>query len=242
MPLVICRCEPRRDRSPHRLVDPRRFLYPFAPMGRVSKPRRKPSRDQIRVWLSTVLSPMLRALDIELQFVERRNWSFRCDSQDFEYLCPTPMMVAMPHHANAEQVFRYYPSLRPKAASHDRALAALRDACRVAYESLTHSPRFQALPMPADARPEDRKYFAEYMINGLRDLLSHYSFADFWKAHGGEYLELRSEPSLAPSFEVLEQHGSSFRREVVGLRRSVKEVQEHSADEAGLPPVDPSLG
>jgi len=207
----------------------------------MSKTKRKPSREQIRVWLSTVLSPMLRALDIELDFVERRNWSFRCDSQDFEYLWPTAMMVAMPHHANAEQMFRYYPTLRAKAESHDRALDALRDACRAAYAKLIDAPSFLTLPVADNARPEDRKYFAEYVINGLRDLLPHYSFADFWKAHGGEYLHLRMEPSLAPSFQLLEERGHLFRRELVPLREAVKALQQRSADEAGVAPVDPSL-
>ncbi len=210
-------------------------------MSRASKPKRKRSPDQIRIWLATVLSPMLRALDVELEFVKRRNWSFRCDSQDFEYLWPTTMMIAVPHHANAEQVFRYYPSVRTNAASHDRALAALRDSCRAAYEKLTRSASFSRLPVPSDEGPDARKYFAEYTINGLRDLLSYYSLHDFWKARGDEYLNLRSDPSLAPSFKSLETLGNSLRKEVVALRKSVKQLQEGIADEAGLAPVDPAL-
>jgi len=184
---------------------------------------------------------MLRALDVELEFASRHNWSFRCDSQDFEYLWPTSMMVGAPHHANKEQVFRYYPSLRTNATSHDRALAALRDSCQVAYKNLIQSARFQQLPMPADAQPDPRKYFAEYVVNGVRELPSHYTFADFWKAYGLEYLELRSEPSLVSSFRSLEASGESFRKRVVALRQSVKQLQEYIADQAGLPPVDPTL-
>lgn len=207
----------------------------------MAKPKRKPNRDQVRIWLATVLSPMLTALDVELQFVERGNWSFRCDSQDFEYLCPTALMVAAPHRANAEQVYRYYPSLRAKAASHDRALGALRNACRAVYDKLVHSTSFLALPEPEDGGLDKRKYFAEYVINGLRDLHSYYTFADFWKTQGGEYLKVRSEPALAASFRSLEALGDSFRRELVALRRSVKELQERIADEAGLAPADPAI-
>ena len=209
-------------------------------MARISKPRHKRSRDQIRIWLATVLSPMLSALDVGLPFVERRNWSFRCDSQDFEYLWSTAMMIAAPHSANAEQVFRYYPPLRVRAQSYDRSLAELREACGAAYDKLMHSPRFLALPVPNDASAA-RKYFAEYVINGLRDLLSYYSFADFWRSCGNEYLALRSDTSLAPSFASLDAKGDSFRQELIGLRRSVKQLQERIADEAGLAPVDPSI-
>lgn len=209
-------------------------------MGNGSRPKRKRSRDQMRIWLGTVLSPMLRALDVEQEFVERGNWSFRCDSQDFEYLWPTRLMIATPHHANAEQVFRYYPSLRTNAASHDRALAALRDSCRAAYDKLMTSARFLQPPVPSE-KPDARKYFAEYVINGLRDLPSHYVFADFWKAHGGEYLNLRQDPSLARSFGSIRTRGDSFHPAVVALRGGVKQLQERIADEAGLAPVDPGL-
>lgn len=195
----------------------------------------------MRIWLGTVLSPMLRALDVELEFVERRNWSFRSDSQDFEYLWPTALMIAAPNHANAEQVFRYHPSLRAHAAAHDHALAALRDACRAAYEKLTRSASLLTLSVPRDEHPDARKYFAEYVVNGLRDLPSHYIWADFWRAHASEYLNLRSEPSLASSFESVLTVGDSFQREAVALRGGVKELQERIADEAGLAPVDPGL-
>lgn len=210
-------------------------------MSKASGAKRKPSREQARVWLSTVLSPMLNVLSVELQFVERRNWSFRCDSQDFEYLCPIAMMVAVPNSSNLAQVFRYYPSLRDKAASHDRELTALRKACRTVYGNLIHSPRFQGLPVPSDGGADNRKYFAEYVINGLRDLLSYYSFADFWKTNGAEYLKLRSDPSLDHWFESLDTRGNSFKRALLTLTRSVKQLQERIADEAGLAPTDPSI-
>jgi hypothetical protein len=224
-----------------RLAAPQAFLYDFLTMARMPKPKRKRSPDQMRIWLATVLSPMLRGLDVELEFVERHNWSFRCDSQDFEYLWPTAMMIAVPHHADAEQVFRYHPSVRTSAASHDRALAELRESCQKAYEKLMQSPSFSKLGLPDGDQAAARRYFSEYVINGLRDLPSHYIFSDFWKAHGGEYLSLRSDPSLAPYFKLLDAHGDSLRRDVVALRRTVKKLQESIADEAGLAPVDPAL-
>lgn len=127
---------------------------------------------------------MLRALDVELSFVSQSNWTFRCESQDFEYLWPTAMMVGFPHRANAEQVFRYYPSLHGKTARHDSALVALLQRCQAAYRQVLASSRFPELPIPTGARADDRRYFAEYVVNGIRNLPSHYSFADFWIQHG----------------------------------------------------------
>ncbi|MBI1845831.1 MAG: hypothetical protein HY294_14790 [Candidatus Rokubacteria bacterium] len=210
-------------------------------MSSVSKSKRTQSRDQVRIWLSTVLTPILSALDVEAGFAQRHNWSFRCDSQDFEYLWPTEMMIAAPHRANAQQIFRYYPLLKLKAGAHDRTLAALRDACRTAYEKLLSSERFRNLPGPNDHGLENRKYLAEYVINGLRDLPSHYVFADFWNSTGGEYLRLRSYPFLRPSFHSIETTGESFRAAAAALRKNTKQLLERIADEAGLAPADPTF-
>ena len=184
---------------------------------------------------------MLNSLSVEVHYVEQRNWSFRCYSQDFEYLCPIAMMVAAPNRANLEQMFRYYPSLRTEAVSHDRALATLREACRTVYEKLLNSPRFQALPVPSDGGADARRYFAEYVINGHRDLPSYFSLAEFWKTNGVEYLELRSDPSLTQSFKSLDTHGNSFKLALLTLTTNVEQLQQRIADEAGLAPTDPSI-
>lgn len=210
-------------------------------MATKAKTKRRPTREQIRVWLGTVLSPLLRALDVELTFVSQRNWSFRCESRDFEYLWPTAMMVGFPHRANAEQVFRYFPTLQKSTTAHDNALGELRAKCQAGYEALLASPDFQSLPVPPDSRAEERKYFAEYVVNGIRDLPAHYAFADFWRAAGIEYLSLRTHPTLRALFQSLDSAGESFEKHAITLRKDVKVLQENLADEAGLPPVpDPS--
>ena len=206
-------------------------------MASKSKSKRKPTREQIRVWLATVLSPMLRALDIELSFLSQGNWSFRCEIQDFEYLWPTAMMVGFPHRANTEQVFRYYPSLNDKATAHDNALTILRDKCRALYNVLLQSAQFRGLPMPPQARPEDRRYFAEYVINGVRDLPSHYAFSEFWKEAAAQYLKLHSDPAMRSSFDSLTAAGKSLEIDASTLRQEIKRLQERLADSAGLPPV-----
>lgn len=220
----------------------RRLLTSAAPtmillMARKAPARRKPTREQIRGWLAHVLSPMLRALDIEVSFLSQRNWSFRCESLDFEYLWPTGMMVAFPHRATTEQVFRYYPTLGAKTAAHDSTLTELRDQCRALYTAVLQSPQLQELPMPADARPEDRRYFVEYVINGIRDLPAHYAFSEFWKGAGAQYLKLRSDPAMRPSFDSLIATGEALETQANALRNEVKGLQERLADSAGLPPV-----
>ena len=210
-------------------------------MGRVSTAKPKQDRSQIRIWLATVLNPMLRALDVELGFAKRGNWSFRCDSQDFEYLWPTEMMVAVPHRPNAEQVFRYHPAVGRRAAAHDESLAALRKSCQEVYRKVMHSSVFLKLPKPAGDLANGTGYLAEYVVNGLRDLPSHYVHADFWRTHGADYLALRSERPLAPCFRSLRMLGTSFKGDVQALSQRAKALRDGLADKASLAPVDPEL-
>lgn len=203
--------------------------------------RRTPTKDQVSAWLSTVLTPLRNSLTIELHFTTRGSWSFRYETQDFEYLSPISKMIAAPYSANLEQVFRYYPSLQAEAALHDNTLDALRQACRTAYEKVTRSPGFQNLPVPIDpVGPDSRRYLAEYVINRYRDLPSHYILADFWRTHGTQYLSLRRDPTLTKWFKSIDERGFSFRRALVRLSKNIRRLQERIADEAGLPPSGPA--
>jgi len=212
-------------------------------MPKKSDATRTPTKDQVSAWLSTVLTPLRNSLTIELHFTARGTWSFRCDTQDFEYLSSISKMIAAPYSANLEQVFRYYPSLQAQAAAHDRTLDGLRQACRVAYAKLTRSPRFRKLPGPPDSvGPDNRRYLAEYVINRYRDLPSHYVLAEFWKNHGAEYLKVRRDSTLAKWFKSIDEHGFSFRRALVKFSKNVRTLQESISDQAGLAPSTPTTG
>jgi hypothetical protein len=208
-------------------------------MGKKTQAKREPTRAQIEVWLPTVLTPILNSLTVELHYVARGTWSFRSDSQDFEYLYPISKMVAAPYRANLEQVFRYYPSLETEAASHDHELDGLRTACQVAYGSLLRSTRFKSLPAPESEG--NRGYLAEYVINRYRELPSHYVLAEFWNKYGARYLKLRLDSVLSPRFKSIDTHGASFKRALVELSTSARKLQQRIADDAGLAPSNPSV-
>jgi hypothetical protein len=209
-------------------------------MNRRGKPKQKPSREQVKAWLATVVAPMVDALRVESDRVSRENWSFRCTTRDFESLWPTEKMLSPVYLPNVEQFWRYYPVLQQKAKAHDDAFAELRNPCRDAFERTLRSEDFVRLAEQVQVEKGNWKYLAEYMVNGIRDLPSHYTTSDVWRQHGGAFLDLRSMPALEESFQAIHRTGEAFRSKVERLLQETERLQQALADEFQLPPIDPA--
>jgi len=192
--------------------------------------------------LTTVIAPLESALAVEHHRLTSSsgNWSFRCDTQDLEFFWPVEKMVAAVHEPNLRQFLRYRPELRKLAHDHDHALDGLRTAARGAYDRLLHSQRFALLAASASESESDRRYLAEYVVNGLRDLASYYTFHEIWTRDGGQFLDLRKDPALAGAFAALESAGRDLSRCVSSFLRAVRTLQEALADRYKLPPVEPT--
>ncbi len=208
-------------------------------MRTTRRPKSRPSKEQVRVWLTTVIAPLGRALTVEQHRVSAANWSFRCHSQDFEFLWPVERMVGVPYLPNLEQLFRHRSELKKLADAHDRTLDNLRSAAKNAYGHLIRDDRFRELASSTSAPELDHRYFAEYVVNGLRDLESYYSLHELWSLEGAKFLSLREDPALARDFRALEASGRDFAQAVNALDSTVSALQIELADAYRLPPVDP---
>ncbi len=201
---------------------------------------RRPSKDQVRAWLTTVIAPMVSALTVERQRVTRGNWSFRCETQDFEFLWPVDRMISVQCEANLEQLLRYRAELQALIRDHDIRLDALRTVARRTFDRLRQYRGFHALASASGASERDQCYFAEYVINGLRDLPSYHTTHEFWTREGAQFLDLRREPALQADFASLDEAGRTFLGSLTGLLDALKRLQVELADRYKLPPVDPS--
>ncbi len=86
----------------------------------------------------------------------------------------------------------------------------------------------------------DRKYLVEYVVNGMRDLPSHYVHHDMWRQEGGRFLVLREDPALASDFRSLMAVGRDFAKAVRPLQTYVGALQVELSDKYRLPPVGPA--
>lgn len=215
-------------------------MLSFTAMRTNRRKKARPSKDQVRAWLTTVIAPLASALALERDRVARGNWSFRCETQDFEYLWPIEKMVAVPYLPNLRQFLRHSDDVRKLAVEHDTVLGKLRIAARDAYEQLVRNERFQTLALAASVSNRDHRYFAEYIVNGLRDLASHYALHDLWTREAAKFLELRNDPALATKFSAIDAAGRKLSTAVNSLHDVVTTLQVDLADQYKLPPVDPS--
>jgi hypothetical protein len=199
----------------------------------------RPSKDQVRAWLTTVVAPLARALAVEQHRAASGNRSFRCDTQDFEFLWPIDKMIAVSYAPNLQQLFRYRSDVKALADGHDHALNNLRARARDAYSRLVQNEGFRMLASSTPASEHEQKYLAEYVVNGLRDLLSYYQFHELWSREGGKFLALREDPTLASEFRSFEASGREFSNSVTALLRIVGALQIELADSYKLPPVEP---
>jgi hypothetical protein len=212
----------------------------FAAMRTNTSKKVRPSKEQVRAWLTTVIAPMASALAIESERVKRGNWSFRCETRDFEFLWPVPKMIAVPYVPNLEQLLRFRNDLKTLVHAHDGALADLLIAAGDLYEKVLQSERFQSLAASISVAESDRKYLAEYIVNGVRDLPSHYVHYELWVREGGRFLDLREAPGLVTEVRGLLLAGRRFAGRVDSLLESVNGLQVGLADKYKLPPVDPT--
>ena len=193
----------------------------------------------MRAWLTTVLAPMGASLAVERDRVARRNWSFRGEAHDFEFLSPIRKMVAVQYSANLDQFVRHHPTVRNLVDAHDRALDDLRVATRSAYDRFVQSEAFRSLARGVHADNKEWNFLAEYVVNGLRDLASYYSLQELWNREAVRFLALREEPTLAPAFRALDEAGRAFQPRVESLSSEIAALQAALADAYKLPPVDP---
>lgn len=200
---------------------------------------RRPTRDQVRAWLSTVIGPMIDSLKIETRRAGEASWSFRASRQDFEFLWPTEMMLAEPYLPNLQQYLRNDPRAGRLVATHDDSLNSLRAACRTAFELLVAHPALKQLS--ADQPDDARKYFAEYVLNGARDLPFDYIHAEYWARSGERFLDLRKDPGIRRAIEGVEQAGRAFGDAARLLLSHLTTVRDQLADKYGLAVVEPGL-
>jgi hypothetical protein len=189
------------------------------------------------------VAPLARALAVEQHRAASENWSFRCDTQDFEFLWPIDKMIAVSYAPNLHQLFRYRSDVKALADGHDHALHNLRSRARAAYDRLRRNERFRTLasstPVSEKVSEPEQKYLAEYVVNGLRDLLSYWGFHEIWSREGGKFLALREDPTLVNEFRSLQASGREFSNSVTALLRIVGALQIDLADSYKLPPVEP---
>jgi hypothetical protein len=202
--------------------------------------KRRPSTHKIdkelaRTWLVTVINPILEGLRREKTWLARGRWTWDTDAGRFAHLWPAAAHVEPRYRDNFDAFLEQYPEARGSFAKHDGALLRLAAACEDTVAALLTSDAFAialeranhlaglaniSLDEARGAVPAERwpKHLAEYVVNNVESLPSHYTSAEFWQIASPVLLETRASDSLHACFEKVKQ---TTLDECVGLTQGI---------------------
>lgn len=206
-------------------------------MTRAATKKKRPSKEQVKAWLGTVIGPMTDALSVEARHLEEEDLSFHASIHDFEFLWPTVNMIGAPYQQNRNQFFRVAPEISSDCDGHDRQLEFLRLACIAAFDGVMRSKDFSKLVN--DVEQFDREFVAEHLVNGTKELAENSVLRDFWKMKRDALFALRESRSLKEFFVSVENAEAALLKTVTVLNARLKRRQLDLADAFGLPAVDP---
>jgi len=209
---------------------------------------------RMAAWIYAVVNPIIDSLDREPPLLESGNLTWRA------YLGRCEMINPIEEYIDPGQLPNYETFRAEHATdriiedfdSHDSTLRGLNDRARSIFERLTSSTQFTRTVesetkayesarrheqwAPPYIRTELPRFSAEYVINNIQSLPSHYATAEFWNGFGKKLLTFRNRPEfklLAGEIRTLEEISVRLRRQLLEYRLS--KSREYDVPAAPVP-------
>jgi hypothetical protein len=180
-----------------------------------------PKRQSRRVaaWIYVVLNPIIELLQREVELLDRGSLTWRFTSGRCEFLRVIQEYVDSTQWPNYYDFAAEHPAFIKGFKQHDDHLEKVNSSAAQTYNWLLSlddfSETIKKLASQYNDQPMSRtfpggslgsgeelaKYCAEYLINNLRELPSHYSLSGFWNSSNGPLLTFRN----TPRFKLLEK-------------------------------------
>jgi hypothetical protein len=180
-----------------------------------------PKRQSRRVaaWLYVVLNPVIEFLQREMELLDQKHLTWKFTTKRCEFIRTVQEYIDPKQWPNYYDFLAEHPIFVAAFKDHDESLEKLNSLAGDIYEWLLSSRDFsetvKKLARQYDSQPMARtfpggslgsgddlvKYCAEYLINGLRELPSHYSLSGFWNSSNTPLLTFRT----APDFKALDK-------------------------------------
>ncbi len=93
----------------------------------------------IRAWLDTVINPLIDGLELEYDFIQRDNLTWRSFKQSFDVLKSLQSYINSGDQGNFEQCSGYNPIIIAIIENHDIKLRKLAEACFALFVELSES-------------------------------------------------------------------------------------------------------
>jgi hypothetical protein len=188
---------------------------------RVAKQPKKRSQ-RVAAWIYEVINPIIEGLERELYFLQSGNATWRYFSQRCEFIRPVQEYVESAQLPNYSDFLVEHPEFKKKFQTHEKSLSALNNSANALYRALLANPQFaekvsSSIRMYEELRLKEPhtpdlgyikqdldKLMAEYLINDISDLPSHYATARFWALTSSDLRAFRNSTDLFDSLRTAE--------------------------------------
>ncbi len=218
---------------------------------RITSTRRRaepgPGIERARAWIATAINPVLAGVRSELPWLWEGNFTWIHTRRDFERLAPIAAYVDPRYFDNFTDFLTKHPSLSAGVERHDAHLDELRSVLARWHDVLTIGEFRNAVVLALSKErqdPEQRKkvddlditltnYFADHSINNRKEISELYAWADFWRRHGADLLEIarRADPEAA---QASEKYATYLVQDIETIVRSFERRRQELADQYGL--------
>jgi hypothetical protein len=184
-------------------------------------------RERVKSWIYAVMNPLIDAIRVERGFLKERNWTWEYRSKSLVSIHSLERYVESAHLPIFQDFFKEHPTMERKRKKHDTLRAELSEHCGVALTTLTDSPVFrekvssalakylagvpgaQQHPGGAISEADFPGLIAQYVLNHVQQLPTHYTSSRFWAQFGSELSALR----VGDIFDRVDESGKKLEAE-----------------------------
>ena len=210
----------------------------------------------VRAWFDTVINPLLRTLEVEQKYLEKKDWTWRSNPERLEAVRPVQSIIGYEATANLEQIFEFYPDVERLTQEHEEKREELLNACKELYQVIRKSPELKKMYDEATSRdslskldlrdsndifgdgPVRRRLdsLADYIVNNGGEL-SHYTMEPFfWHEYRAVFLTILDSPGVRNHSKKALKAGESLLKTVEGFIGLLKELRRKLSSEYDVPP------
>jgi hypothetical protein len=172
---------------------------------------------RVAAWIYVVINPIVEALARELDLLERGNLTWRFTTKKCEYVRTIQEYVDSRQWPNFKDFLVENGLFQKTFSEHDKDLDSLNVKAGSVYDWLVNWDQFsvtlrglvgtyesqrtgagQAWPSYEQVRQELAAEAAQYVINNVDVLPSHYTYSFFWNFASRQLLQFRGLPEFRP--------------------------------------------
>lgn len=212
----------------------------------------------VTAWFETVINPVLNGLSVELDYLNKKNWTWQAVPGRLESIRPIDQMVPAGYQPNLRQFEKYHSIIKESIGFHDEAVAVLFVVCknlaRVILDSRVLKPILDELTTDAALAElgktkddlffgggidEDQKqeWIAQEIINGTTSLPSYIGHSPLWNKHRDRFLEALNHPEIHEAYGLAEHAGEDLLKKAGRLSELLTEARDDLSIQNDVPPV-----